>query len=155
MHKKQSRPNIEIAGAQYERLSTLAAVAGRSPGAVCLNEELERAQVVPELRTVTVGVNDVVTFEYDGACYRDFRLVYPDEADFKRRRLSVLTPVGAMLLGLSEGEALHWYGADGRSHRVSVEKVSRTIAPRSSAAPAEPSRPRSRAWPYAGLDLNA
>jgi regulator of nucleoside diphosphate kinase len=158
MHKKQSRPDIEVTNAQYDRLLELADVArGRSPGAQCLSEELERAKVVGKLGARTVGVNDVVTFEYDGLYYYDVQLVYPKEADFKHRRLSVLTPVGAMLLGLSEGQSIHWYGADKRSHRVSIEKVSKAANRLSSVenAQAPANAPRKRAWAYSGLDLNA
>lgn len=156
MHKKQLRPEIEVASAEYDRLSDLAVAGfGRSPGADCLSEELERATIVPELAPFTVGINDVVTFEYDGSHYYEFQLVYPTEADFKRRRLSVLTPVGAMLLGLSEGQSIHWYGVDGRSHRVSVDKVSNAINRRPAAAQEQASTSKSDAWPYAGLDLDA
>jgi regulator of nucleoside diphosphate kinase len=154
MHKKQSRPDIEVASTQYDRLSELAVAArGRSPGAHCLSEELERARIVQELPAIRVGVNDVVTFEYDGSYYHEFELVYPKDADFKSRRLSVLTPVGAMLLGLAEGQSIHWYGADGRSHRVSVDKVSKAANGAPSAEQA--STPESGAWVYSGLDLDA
>lgn len=154
MHKKQSRPDIEVTSTQYDRLSELAVAArGRSPGAHCLSEELERARIVQELPAIRVGVNDVVTFEYDGSYYHEFELVYPKDADFKSRRLSVLTPVGAMLLGLAEGQSIHWFGADGRSHRVSVDKVSKAAIGGPSSAPA--SAPKSGAWAYSGLDLDA
>lgn len=154
MHKKQSRPDIEVESTQYDRLTELAVAArGRSPGAHCLSEELERARIVPELPAIRVGVNDVVTFEYDGSYYHAFELVYPKDADFKSRRLSVLTPVGAMLLGLAEGQSIHWYGADGRSHRVSVDKVSKAANGRPGAT--EASAPEPGAWAYSGLDLDA
>ena len=154
MHKKQSRPDIEVASTQHDRLTELAVAArGRSPGAHCLSEELERARIVPELPATRVGVNDVVTFEYDGSYYHEFALVYPKDADFKSRRLSVLTPVGAMLLGLAEGQSIHWYGADGRSHRVSVDKVSKVANGGTSAAQASASE--SGSWAYSGLDLDA
>ena len=63
--------------------------------------------------------------------------------------------MGAMLLGLSDGQAIHWYGVDGRSHRVSVEMVSNAINRRPAAARERPSTSKSGAWPYAGLDLDA
>jgi regulator of nucleoside diphosphate kinase len=75
-----------------------------------------------------------VTFAYDGSPYRAFKLVFPYEADIARGRISVLTLVGAMLLGLSEGQTMDWVGADGRTHRLLVEKVG--------ARPDEPQTPR-------------
>ena len=156
MHKKRNRPDIEVARTQYDRLAELAVAArGQSSGAQHLEEELERARIVPELDAARLVINDVVTYEYDGLYYYDVQLVYPKDADFKNRRLSVLTPVGAMLLGLSQGQVIHWYGADGRSHRVSVEKVSK--APNGLPGAAQDQAPayRSGAWPFLGLDLDA
>lgn len=156
MHKKQNRPAIEVASTHYDRLAELAVAAqGRSPGAQCLAEELDRARIVAELPAARLGINDVVTFEYDGLYYYEVQLVFPKDADFKNRRLSVLTPVGAMLLGLAEGQTIHWYGADGRSHRVSVEKVSKATGDGPVAAAEKLSSVESGAWPFSGLDLEA
>ncbi len=35
-------------------------------------------------------------------------LVYPNEADVERGRVSVLAPVGTALLGLSVGQSIDW-----------------------------------------------
>ena len=34
-----------------------------------------------------------------------------------------MTPVGAALIGLAEGQSISWTARDGRSHRLTVEKV--------------------------------
>ena len=39
---------------------------------------------------------------------RRVTLVYPDEADLAAGRLSVLSPVGAALIGLSVGQSIEW-----------------------------------------------
>jgi regulator of nucleoside diphosphate kinase len=39
---------------------------------------------------------------------RDVVLVYPHEADITLRRISVLTPVGAALIGLSVGQVIEF-----------------------------------------------
>lgn len=118
------RPPIVVADNEHERLMDLALAAmDRTPGAVDLFEELARAKTVQRLPTEAVGVNSAVTFEYDGVRYRDFVLVDPHQADFANGRISVLTPVGAMLLGLSEGQVIEWEGVDGRAHRVAIESV--------------------------------
>jgi regulator of nucleoside diphosphate kinase len=54
---------------------------------------------------------------------RSVVLVTPELADMEVERLSVLTPAGAALIGLSAGDAFHWTGDDGRSRGVEVLAV--------------------------------
>ena len=126
---EDKRPPIVVSYDQHERLVDLALSAmDRVPGAVNLFAELTRAQTVEQLPSDAIGINSVATFEYDGSRYRDYALVEPHHADFSNGRISVLTPVGAMLLGLSQGQTMEWTGADGRSHRVTVEQVRKSLA---------------------------
>jgi regulator of nucleoside diphosphate kinase len=94
----------------------------RAPGAGELLDQLERASIVDKLPDDVIGMNSVVTFLFDGAAYRSFKLVYPHEADIAQKRISVLTPVGAMLLGLTEGQTIDWESGE-RRHRLSIERV--------------------------------
>lgn len=122
--KDYKRPPIVIAEDEHERLTNLALAAlDRAPGAVDLFVELSRAKTVKALPEHIVGVGSVATFEYDGSSYREFELVDPHRADISERRISVLTPVGAMLLGLSQGQTIEWVGPDERAHKVVVENV--------------------------------
>jgi regulator of nucleoside diphosphate kinase len=122
--KDHKRPPIVIAEDEHERLTSLALAAlDRAPGAVDLFVELSRAKTVKALPERVVGVGSVATFEYDGSSYREFELVDPHRADISERRISVLTPVGAMLLGLSQGQTIEWVGPDERAHKVVVENV--------------------------------
>lgn len=126
--KEYKRPPIVIAEDEHERLVTLALTAlDRAPGAVDLFTELSRAKVVAKLPEHVVGVGSVATFDYDGSTYRDYELVDPHRADIGQQRISVLTPVGAMLLGLSAGQSIQWTGPDHRDHKVAVERVRRAI----------------------------
>ena len=52
-------------------------------------------------------------------------LVYPHEADIAQGRVSVLTPVGTGLLGLTAGRTILWPTQDGRERRLTVLRVSR------------------------------
>lgn len=121
-----SRPPIYVTTEEHDRLLDLAyAALGREPGAQTLIEELSRARIgamaaAPE---GVVRMNDRVTFTYDGSAYRAFALVYPQEADISAQRISVLSQVGAMLLGLSPGQSIAWTGADGRAHQLDIEMV--------------------------------
>ncbi len=123
--QEYQRPPILVAEDEHERLTSLALSAlDRAPGAVDLFTELARATTVARLPEHVVGIGSLATFNYDGATYREFELVDPHRADIARQRISVLTPVGAMLLGLSEGQSIEWLGPDERPHKVSVERVS-------------------------------
>jgi regulator of nucleoside diphosphate kinase len=51
---------------------------------------------------------------------RDVVLVYPHEADIAQKRISVLTPVGAALIGLSSGRSTEFSTPDNRSRSVTV-----------------------------------
>jgi regulator of nucleoside diphosphate kinase len=50
-------------------------------------------------------------------------LCYPDEADPATGRVSVLSPVGAALLGRRTGEMAAWTTPDGREHAAHVEAI--------------------------------
>ena len=122
--KDYKRPPIVIAEDEHERLTSLALAAlDRAPGAVDLFVELSRAKTVKAWPEHVVGVGSVATFEYDGSSYREYELVDPHRADIAARRISVLTPVGAMLLCLSQGQTIEWVGPDNRTHKVVVENV--------------------------------
>ena len=126
--KEYKRPPIVIAEGEHDRLVGLALSAlDRAPGAVDLFTELSRAKVLAKLPEHVVGVGSVATFNFDGSTYRDYELVDPHRADIAVRRISVLTPVGAMLLGLSEGQSIEWVGPDDRPHKVAVEKVRASV----------------------------
>lgn len=125
-----ARPPIYVTDAELERLSDLAhAVEGREPAAGALIEELTRACVTPDggVPPDAVRMHDRVSFLYDGIHYDGFALVYPYEANIADRRISVLTQVGAMLIGLRAGHAMSWTGPDGRAHSVEVLNVARGL----------------------------
>ena len=54
---------------------------------------------------------------------RTITLVYPGDADISEGKVSVLTPIGTALLGLSEGQSMHWTARDGREHELTVTAV--------------------------------
>lgn len=128
MPHEGTRPDIIVSNEDHEQLVELALQAlERSPGAATLLQELERAKVVPasELPPTVVAMNTQLDFEYDGARYRDFKLVYPNCADIAEGSISVLTPVGAALIGLSKGQSMWWPGSSRKIHRLTVLDVNR------------------------------
>jgi regulator of nucleoside diphosphate kinase len=50
-------------------------------------------------------------------------LVYPHEADLDAGRISVLTPVGAALIGLSVGQSIEWQSPTGGWRSLTVLRV--------------------------------
>ena len=99
-------PPIHVTMDEMHRLSALAnsSLALFPRAAHFLAREMDRARVVSddtELRSV-VRMGCQVS-------YRDeVELVYPHEADISQRRISILTPVGAALIGLSVGQAIEF-----------------------------------------------
>jgi regulator of nucleoside diphosphate kinase len=54
---------------------------------------------------------------------RTVSLVYPGEEDIDDGRISILTPVGAALLGLSEGQSIEWETRIGESRTLTVLRL--------------------------------
>ncbi|MCC6625641.1 MAG: nucleoside diphosphate kinase regulator [Deltaproteobacteria bacterium] len=92
-----------------------------------LEGELVRARIVaPEaLPPNVVRVGSAVRYESasDGAA-RDVVLVWPHEADLAAGRISVLSPIGAALIGMQPGQEIGWTLPGGRETRVRVVAVS-------------------------------
>jgi regulator of nucleoside diphosphate kinase len=126
--KTQGRPPaITIARSEHARLSNLAdTLAGRDPQAASqLAAELDRAKVVDDARMAPgiLRMGSLAEFTIDDEAPQTAELVFPGDADISRHRISVLTPVGAALLGLSAGQSIRWQARDGRERRISVIAV--------------------------------
>jgi regulator of nucleoside diphosphate kinase len=88
-----------------------------------LERKLARASVLPADRVPAdvVTMNSRVRFR-DGEAERHAKLVYPGEAD-GRGRVSVLSPLGAALLGLSAGQQVQARFPGSAPRRIRVEAV--------------------------------
>jgi regulator of nucleoside diphosphate kinase len=121
-------PPIKIAEDESRRLSSLAnSTMDLFPRvAQFLARELERATVADEkdLRGV-VRMGSKVTYRDDetGAS-RQIVLVYPHQANIELNRISILTPVGAALIGLSVGQRIAFETPDKRIRGLTVLAVS-------------------------------
>lgn len=127
MMSTHANPAIFIAAADYDRLTAMAeSVARREPEtAAFLLSELERASIeAPPVNNPVVTMGSHVRFRDDtSGRVLDAQLVYPDRADPGAHRISILTPVGAALIGLSEGQAMQWRGRGGKDKSLTVLKV--------------------------------
>jgi regulator of nucleoside diphosphate kinase len=50
-------------------------------------------------------------------------LVYPEDADISKGRISVLTPIGTALIGVRAGDSISWETRTGDLRRLTVLQV--------------------------------
>jgi len=140
--KKSSRkPAIIVTQSDHQRLTRLAeAHADRNPDvAEELLAELDRARVVQDgkIGADVVRMGSTLRFTSDLGEDRTVTLVFPGEADIAAGKVSILTPIGAAVIGLSAGQSIDWTARDGRVHRLTVETVQPPAENPAAAAPAE------------------
>jgi regulator of nucleoside diphosphate kinase len=121
------KPTIRVADADYDRLANLARISDTEGGAL-LGRELERARVVSETQAADepafVRLGSLVEYaDLVSGRVRRVEITLPESADIDQDRLSVLSPVGAALIGLSAGDSLSWTSDDGRPRVVVVNWV--------------------------------
>ncbi len=125
--RNRSVPQIIVSTADYERLTDLANASLQRQPAVAqeLLDEMERAKVVDAsaVPTDVVRMGSTVTFKSDDGQTRTLKLVYPADESLDDHRISVMTPVGAALIGLAVGQSISWVARDGKNHRLTVTKV--------------------------------
>ncbi|PBC03674.1 nucleoside diphosphate kinase regulator [Mesorhizobium sp. WSM3860] len=122
--KTRRKPHIRISQSDHVRLSALASTfAARNPDASDeLVAELERARVVADgwVSAGTVRMGSTVTFKPDTGDRKTVTLVYPGDADISEGKVSILTPIGTALIGLSAGQSIMWTARNGRQHELLV-----------------------------------
>jgi regulator of nucleoside diphosphate kinase len=118
------KPQIVIAGMEHARLVSFAEnMAAQNPDAADdLLSELDRARVVndDEVPHDVVRMGSTVRYRTDNGASRTVTLVYPGEADISVGKISVLTPIGTALLGLSSGQSIDWITRGGRQQELHV-----------------------------------
>ncbi|MCA1439940.1 nucleoside diphosphate kinase regulator [Ensifer sp. IC4062] len=136
------KPSIVIGETDHQRLNKLAlAAADRLPEiADGLLLELERARVVSDSSVPgdVVRMGSTVEYETDTGDRRTVTLVFPIDADISEGKISILTPIGTALVGVSVGRSIMWTARDGRLHRLSVISVG------------EPALDEDGSWRHAG-----
>ena len=121
---------IFITEEDYERLEGLLQGAARHgsrdrENVSRLAAELDRAHVVPAdsipADVVTMD-SEVALRNLDTGEEMVFTVVFPGKANVEQRRLSVLAPLGAAVLGYRAGDVIEWQ-VPGGVRRLKVEKV--------------------------------
>ncbi|MGP1716166.1 MAG: nucleoside diphosphate kinase regulator [Methylophilus sp.] len=111
--------HLILSDSDYARLSTLI-------DDELLRDELGRAIVVStdQVPDDVVRMNARVTYlDKSSGLEREIELCFPEEADFKLGRVSVISPVGSALLGLKVGQEIDWPFPNGESRRLKVMHV--------------------------------
>jgi regulator of nucleoside diphosphate kinase len=124
-------PPITLTRLDSERLERLArASMTRVPRtAAYLAHELDRANVVEHSdgNCDFVRMGSLVTYRDDGTGQvRRITLVYPEQADVSAGKISVLTPVGAALIGLSPDQSIEWLSPIGERRSLTVLAIEET-----------------------------
>jgi regulator of nucleoside diphosphate kinase len=126
--KTLQKPNITLLAADHDRLSALvqAAMSYDPETAQMLTGELDRARVIDygQIPRNIVRMGSDILFRDDTTReVRRVTLVFPGEADIAQNRVSVLTPVGAALIGLRAGQSITLGTRGGELKRLTVLRV--------------------------------
>jgi regulator of nucleoside diphosphate kinase len=120
MSNQETLPPVTISTGDYDRLAFVAAFGLNfqqdRPAAAMLADELIRARVVTPRAIPPSVVTMHSRIEFRSDVISDVQcatLVYPRETNGKPNRISVLSPEGAALIGLSEGQSITWRASKG------------------------------------------
>ncbi|SHH71855.1 nucleoside diphosphate kinase regulator [Massilia sp. CF038] len=122
------KPTITVSSLDAERLETL--IANLPPEESAhhdgLLEEIARAKVVEpqDMPPGVVTMNSTVRFQIDEPAEQFcLTLSYPKDMPQIDDGISVLTPIGTALLGLSVGDSIDWPRRDGHLVKVRLLEV--------------------------------
>jgi regulator of nucleoside diphosphate kinase len=88
-----------------------------------LEAEIKKATVIgyEQLPKDVITMNSKVILSIDHE-EEEITLVYPNEADVKQNKISILSPIGTAILGYSEGSLIEWKVPSGIV-KIEVKKV--------------------------------
>lgn len=95
----------------YKLLKQFAGTKTDDISEMSLAYELNRAVVVDNeaLPLGTIRLNSLVSVkETKSGKVTDFRIVMPIDADIKEKKISILAPLGAALIGFRQGDEVEW-----------------------------------------------
>lgn len=121
------KPNIIISEQDLHRLETMLEHQTKlTPTMEQLENELARADVVApqDVPANVVSMNARVMITIAPAIEAtEIVLVYPHDFHGEKGQVNVVAPIGAAILGLSEGQEIEWPQPDGQLMKVKIEKV--------------------------------
>lgn len=119
------RPVVYMTRNDYEQLSPRADALKHTAIGQLLLSELARAIIASDRSTrIFVKLGSTVAFEdLDSGATRRLTLCLPEDANLDEMRLSVLTPVGAALIGAAVGQVLEYVAGDARMRHLRILMV--------------------------------
>jgi regulator of nucleoside diphosphate kinase len=108
--------NIETAMPQVSELLLRETTRAKTHRAATMPADVVTMGAEVEFRDEASGVTRTVT------------LAWPQDADIAVGRISILTPIGAGLIGLGEGQQILWPDRDGRERNLTIVRVSQPAA---------------------------
>jgi regulator of nucleoside diphosphate kinase len=127
-----ARPPLHLLASESDMVATLALqVEHRQPVvAAMLLEEIERAELHPAetlpQTAITIG-SEVDFVDERTSQLRSIELVLPAMANIAEGRISILTPMGAALYGLTAGQSIDWPDLDGNERRIRILRVRQPV----------------------------
>lgn len=127
------RPAIHLIEEEADAIADLAIRAeSRLPQvAGLLLDEISRAKTHTKAKIPAdvVTMNATVEFlDEASGTNRTVRIVYPKDADIEAGRISILTPIGAGLIGLRAGQSILWPDRDGKERWLRILAVNQPQA---------------------------
>lgn len=126
--KAVKRPPIQLIDDEVDTITNLAlSVEERLPQVSgLLLDEISRAKTCrrSKIPADVITMNATVEFvdEASGTS-RTVQLVYPRDADISAGRISIITPIGAGLIGLRAGQSILWPDRDGHERWLRIISV--------------------------------
>ena len=122
------RPVIHMIDIESDAIEEFAmAMEARNPKvAELLYDELGRAELhaAEDMPPNVVTMNCTVDFiDETSGLRRKVKLVYPKDADIDKDRLSILSPMGAGLIGMVAGETIAWPDRSGTERMLRIVNV--------------------------------
>jgi regulator of nucleoside diphosphate kinase len=127
LQKSTLSPNIALCTDEHRRLRDLAHAGLNVASAVAddLLYELERANVVPaeQMPPDVVRMGSTVCYRTSNGEQREVTLAFPGQADIGKNLVSVMTPIGAALIGIRKGQSITLVTRDGRKQMLTALRV--------------------------------
>ncbi|ASP49264.1 nucleoside diphosphate kinase regulator [Cognaticolwellia beringensis] len=119
------KPKLIISHEDYDGLHSMIENEEFAPSHALLIDELERAKTVDKVKLPSnvVRMNSTVTFTMLST-QKTFalKLVYPKDTK-ETGTLSILTPVGSALIGLSIGQEIEWPLGNSKTTIVHIDSI--------------------------------
>jgi regulator of nucleoside diphosphate kinase len=89
-----------------------------------LLDELKIAKICNEadMPKDVIRFNSTITIVSQNGWHRKFKLVMPNDSDINNNKVSILTPMGAAVMGYAEGDSVTWQFPSGEQN-LTIEKV--------------------------------